>query len=335
MRPDNSVSEVLSKKTGVIGDCLPPRDRLLLRRTTKTAGQERAMTTDPVGDLLTLLDIERLEHDLFRGQSPDEEESQRVFGGQVIAQSLVAAYRTVPPDRLCHSLHCYFIRPGDPSVPIIYQVDHARDGGSFTTRRVVAIQHGKQIFNLAASFHVVEEGWHHQHAMPDVPSPEGLDDRVEWRRQFAEKLPERHRGHFLRPRPVEMREIDPLDPLKPAKSSDVHHLWFRVARPIDEAPWLHHCLLAYASDMALLGTGNRPHGISWMTGELMSASLDHAMWFHAPLKFDEWHLYTMDSPYAGGARSFNRGSVYDASGQLVASVAQEGLMRKAVRKPKG
>ncbi|HAY05138.1 MAG TPA: acyl-CoA thioesterase II [Hyphomonas sp.] len=293
------------------------------------------MTTDPVGDLLTLLDIERLEHDLFRGQSPDEEESQRVFGGQVIAQSLVAAYRTVPPDRLCHSLHCYFIRPGDPSVPIIYQVDHARDGGSFTTRRVVAIQHGKQIFNLAASFHVVEEGWHHQHAMPDVPSPEGLDDRVEWRRQFAEKLPERHRGHFLRPRPVEMREIDPLDPLKPAKSSDVHHLWFRVARPIDEAPWLHHCLLAYASDMALLGTGNRPHGISWMTGELMSASLDHAMWFHAPLKFDEWHLYTMDSPYAGGARSFNRGSVYDASGQLVASVAQEGLMRKAVRKPKG
>lgn len=293
------------------------------------------MAIDPVGDLLTLLDIERLELDLFRGQSPDEEESQRVFGGQVIAQALVAAYRTVPDDRTCHSLHAYFIRPGDPKVPIIYQVDHSRDGGSFTTRRVVAIQHGKQIFNLAASFHVAEDGWHHQHTMPDVTGPETLGDRVEWRKQFAEKLPERHRGHFLRPRPIEMREIEPLDPLKPAKASDVHHLWFRVARPIDEAPWLHHCLLAYASDMALLGTGNRPHGISWMTGELMSASLDHAMWFHAPLKFDEWHLYTMDSPYAGGARSFNRGSVFDSNGRLVASVAQEGLMRKVVRKPKG
>ncbi|WP_353257526.1 acyl-CoA thioesterase II [Hyphomonas sp.] len=292
------------------------------------------MPLDPVGDLLTLLDIERLELDLFRGQSPDEEESQRVFGGQVIAQALVAAYRTVTDDRTCHSLHAYFIRPGDPKVPIIYQVDRSRDGGSFTTRRVVAIQHGQQIFNLAASFHVPEQAWNHQHAMPDVPGPDTLDDRTEWRRQFAEKLPPRHRGHFLRPRPVEMREVEPLDPLKPAKASDVQHLWFRVARPIDEAPWLHHCLLAYASDMALLGTGNRPHGVSWMTGELMSASLDHAMWFHAPLKFDDWHLYTMDSPYAGGARSFNRGSVYDSHGHLVASVAQEGLMRKAVRKPK-
>ena len=292
------------------------------------------MAKDPVGDLLTLLDLERLELDLFRGQSPDEEESQRVFGGQVIAQSLVAAYRTVPEDRLCHSLHCYFIRPGDPNVPIIYQVDHSRDGGSFTTRRVVAIQHGKQIFNFAASFHVNEDSWHHQHEMPEVPSPETLGDRIEWRRKFAEQVPERHRGHFLRDRPVEMREIDPLDPMKPEKASDQQNLWFRVARPIDEAPWLHHCLMAYASDMALLGTGNRPHGISWMTGELMSASLDHAMWFHGPTKFDEWHLYSMDSPYAGGARSFNRGSIYDATGRLVASVAQEGLMRRVERKPR-
>ena len=292
------------------------------------------MAKDPVGDLLTLLDIERLEHDLFRGQSPDEEESQRVFGGQVIAQSLVAAYRTVPDDRLCHSLHAYFIRPGDPSVPIIYQVDHSRDGGSFTTRRVVAIQHGKQIFNLAASFQVQEESWHHQHDMPQVQPPESLSDRIEWRRKFAENVPERHRGHFLRERPIEMREIDPLDPLNPAKASDVHALWFRVARPIDEAPWIHHCLMAYASDMALLGTGSRPHGVSWMNRELMSASLDHAMWFHAPTKFDEWHLYSMDSPYAGGARSFNRGSIYDASGRLVASVAQEGLMRRVTPKPR-
>lgn len=293
------------------------------------------MTKDPVGDLLNLLDIERLEHDLFRGQSPDEEESQRVFGGQVIAQSLVAAYRTVPEDRPCHSLHCYFIRPGDPLVPIIYQVDHARDGGSFTTRRVVAIQHGKQIFNLAASFHVQEDSWHHQHEMPEVAGPEALEDRTEWRRQFAANLPERHQGHFLRPRPIEMREVDPLDPLNPERMGDAHSLWFRVAREIEEAPWIHHCLMAYASDMALLGTANRPHGISWMTGELMSASLDHAMWFHAPTRFDTWHLYAMDSPYAGGARSFNRGSIYDSGGRLVASVAQEGLMRRALPRPAG
>ncbi len=287
--------------------------------------------TDPVGDLLALLDLERLELDLFRGQSPDEEESQRVFGGQVIAQALVAAYRTVE-GRKCHSLHAYFIRPGDPKVPIIYQVDHSRDGGSFTTRRVVAIQHGKQIFNMAASFHVDEDGFHHQHDMPVVASPDDIGDRLEWRRRFAGRLPERHRGHFLRPRPVEIREIDPLDPLKPEKTTDNHHLWFRVAREIDEAPWLHHCLMAYASDMALLGTGNRPHGVSWMTGDVMSASLDHAMWFHAPIRFDDWHLYAMDSPYAGGGRSFNRGKIFNRSGELVASVAQEGLMRPVKRR---
>ncbi len=287
--------------------------------------------TDPVTNLLALLDLERLELDLFRGQSPDEEESQRVFGGQVIAQALVAAYRTVEA-RNCHSLHAYFIRPGDPKVPIIYQVDHSRDGGSFTTRRVVAIQHGKQIFNMAASFHIDEEGFHHQHEMPEVVSPDDIGDRLEWRRQFAGRLPEKHRGHFLRPRPVEIREIDPLDPLKPDKADDAHHLWFRVAREIDEAPWLHHCLMAYASDMALLGTGNRPHGVSWMTGDVMSASLDHAMWFHAPIRFDDWHLYAMDSPYAGGGRSFNRGKIFNRSGELVASVAQEGLMRPVKRR---
>ncbi len=292
---------------------------------------ESQLMTDPVSNLLALLDLERLELDLFRGQSPDEEESQRVFGGQVIAQALVAAYRTVEA-RKCHSLHAYFIRPGDPKVPIIYQVDHSRDGGSFTTRRVVAVQHGKQIFNMAASFHVDEAGFHHQHEMPEVTSPEAIGDRLEWRRKFADRLPEKHRGHFLRARPVEIREIDPLDPLKPEKAVDIHHLWFRVAREIDEAPWLHHCLMAYASDMALLGTGNRPHGVSWMTGDVMSASLDHAMWFHAPIRFDGWHLYAMDSPYAGGGRSFNRGKIYNQSGELVASVAQEGLMRPVKRR---
>ncbi|MEO1101522.1 MAG: acyl-CoA thioesterase II [Pseudomonadota bacterium] len=282
--------------------------------------------TDPVADLLTLLDIERLEVDLFRGQSPEGETNQRVFGGQVIAQSLVAAYRTVE-DRLCHSLHAYFIRPGDPSVPIIYEVDRSRDGGSFTTRRVIAVQHGKQIFNMAASFHVEEEGWTHQHDMPEAPAPLDVPTRADYRAQIAEKIPEAYRKDFLRPRPVEMREVDPIDFVDPKPLPDIQQLWFRVAREIDEAPWLHHCLLAYASDMALLGTGNRPHGLSWMGGKVMSASLDHAMWFHGPISFDKWHLYHMDSPYAGGARSFNRGSIYTESGQLVASVAQEGLMR--------
>ena len=284
--------------------------------------------SDPVSNLLRLMDLERLEVDLFRGQSPENETNQRVFGGQVIAQSLVAAYRTVDTKtRTLHSMHAYFIRPGDPSIPIIYEVDRSRDGGSFTTRRVVAIQHGKQIFNLAASFHKQEEGWRHQHDMPSVPGPEELENRIEHRQRIVDRIPERFRKDWLRARAVEIREVDPLDPVTPEKTNDVQHLWFRVARPIDEQPWLHHCLMAYASDMALLGTGNRRHGVSWMSGELMSASLDHAMWFHAPIKFDDWHLYTMDSPYAGGARSFNRGSVFTRDGQLVASVAQEGLMR--------
>ncbi len=291
--------------------------------------------TNTVADLLKLMDLERLEVDLFRGQSPKDETSQRVFGGQVIAQSLVAAYRTVDTQtRTCHSLHAYFMRPGDPSIPIIYEVDRSRDGGSFTTRRVVAIQHGKQIFNMAASFHKTEEGWHHQHQMPELPGPEVLDDRIAWRQKFAQRLPEHRRKHFLRPQPIEVREIEPLDPLKPQVSEDSQALWFRVAQVIEEQPWLHHCLMAYASDMALLGTGNRPHGVSWMTGNLMSASLDHAMWFHAPINFSDWHLYTMDSPYAGGARSFNRGSVFTREGRLVASVAQEGLMRPVKQRPK-
>jgi len=282
--------------------------------------------SDPVGELLDLLDLERLEVDLFRGESPDELTSQRVFGGQVIAQALVAAYRTVE-DRPCHSLHAYFIRPGDPKIPIIYEVDRARDGGSFTTRRVIAIQHGRQIFNMACSFHVDEEGWNHQHDMPDVVGPDDLMSEGPVREKIAQHVPDKFRAEFLRPRAVEIREIDPMHLLRPEPKPDVSHLWFKVAREIDEAPWLHHCLLAYASDMRLLGTGQRPHGLSWMVGNVMNASLDHSMWFHAPVRFDDWLLYAMDSPYAGGARSFNRGSIFTRDGKLVASVAQEGLMR--------
>lgn len=284
---------------------------------------------DPVGDLLALLDIERLELDLFRGQSPDERASQRVFGGQVIAQSLVAAYRTVPDDRTCHSLHAYFIRPGDPTVPIIYQVDHSRDGGSFTTRRVVAIQHGKQIFNMAASFQTDEDSWEHQHKMPDVQGPDGLPELRERRMQILDKVPESIREDFTRERDIEIRDVDPLDLIHPEIADDRHNLWFRVSRPIDVPPALHHCLLAYASDMSLLSSSYRPHGITWLNHkELMSASLDHAMWLHAPIKFDEWHLYSMDSPFAGKGRGLNRGMIYNMAGDLVASVAQEGLVRR-------
>jgi acyl-CoA thioesterase-2 len=217
-------------------------------------------------------------------------------------------------------------------VPIIYQVDRSRDGGSFTTRRVVAIQHGKQIFNMAASFHVPESSWEHQHAMPDVAGPDGLEELRDRRIRNAEKIPERFREEWLRPRAIEMRDVDPLDMFHPEPASDKHHVWMRVARPFDDTPALQHCLLAYASDMSLLGSSYRPHGLSWMHGNVMSASLDHIIWFHAPLKFSDWHLYSMDSPYAGGARCFNRGSIYDQTGKLVASVAQEGLLRRVEKK---
>lgn len=289
--------------------------------------------TDPVADLLHLLDLERLEHDLFRGISPDNQVTTRVFGGQVIAQSLSAAYQTVDfENRTCHSLHAYFIRPGDPKIPIIYEVDHSRDGGSFTTRRVVAIQHGKQIFNFAASFHKAESSWEHQHDAPDVPKPDELEDREARRERLKDEIPEQFHKEMLRPRAVEFREIDPVHPFSPKPASDQNQTWFRLRRSVDIAPWMHHCVLAYASDMYLLGSGNRPHGINWFSPDLMSASLDHALWFHAPIQFDQWHLYSMDSPRAGGGRSFNRGLIYSEDGRLVASVAQEGLARR--RRPK-
>ncbi|MHA6261872.1 acyl-CoA thioesterase [Arenibacterium sp. CAU 1754] len=281
---------------------------------------------DPAEELLDLLNIEQLEVDLFRGIGSGGETSMRIFGGHVIAQALAAAYHTVP-DRLCHSLHAYFIRPGDPSIPVIYDVDRARDGGSFTTRRVVAIQHGKQILNLSASFHVQEEGWHHQHDMPKVVGPEGLLNRSELRQTVADQVSEKIRGDFLRERPIEIREIEPQDFFNPVPVDDVNHMWMRMEAAKGQGPRMQHCLLAYASDMNLLGSSLRPHGLTWFKGGVMSASLDHAMWFHAPIQFENWHLYTMDSPFTGGARGFNRGAIYTQDGTLVASVAQEGLVR--------
>ncbi len=277
-------------------------------------------------ELLNLLDIERLEMDLFRGLGAGGETNRRIYGGQVIAQALAAAYGTVP-ERSCHSLHAYFIRPGDPSIPVIYQVDRARDGGSFTTRRVVAIQRGQQILNMSASFHVVEDGWDYQHVMPDVPDPDSLMSREALRRENVGRIPEEHRAEFLRPRPIDYREVAPRDMFDPEPADDVNHMWFRMQGAAGTSAEMQHCLLAYASDMNLLGSSLRPHGLTWFRPRQMTASLDHAMWFHAPIRFQDWHLYSMDAPFTGGARGFNRGSVFTRDGVLVASVAQEGLMR--------
>lgn len=278
-------------------------------------------------ELLNILQLEQLEVDLFRGIGSGGETTMRIFGGQVIAQALMAAYGTVP-DRLCHSLHAYFIRPGDPKIPVIYDVDRARDGGSFTTRRVVAIQHGRQILNLSASFHEDEDGWDHQHPMPDLPGPEGLISRAEIIAANKERVPEDRRADFTRPRPIELREVEPQNLFDPSPLKDENALWFRMEAARGQDIRMQQCLLAYASDMNLLGSSLRPHGLSWFKGNVVTASLDHAMWFHAPIAFENWHLYTMDSPFSGKGRGFNRGSIYTQDGQLVASVAQEGLVRK-------
>ncbi|MBF9049438.1 acyl-CoA thioesterase II [Roseobacter sp. HKCCD9010] len=283
--------------------------------------------TDPVATLLDLLDIEPLELNLYRGKGSGGETSKRIFGGQVVGQALSAAYHTVE-GRSCHSLHAYFMRPGDPSRPVIYEVDRARDGGSFTTRRVIAIQNGKQILNMAASFHVDEPGLHHQHDMPTATDPETLPTRAEAKAKMAARAPEARRADILRPSPIELRPTDDYDPLTPNPSPDGHSVWFRLTRPVPDAPaWMQHCLLTYASDLHLMGTGLRPHGKSIFTGEMMIASLDHAIWFHAPVDFGNWHLYVMDSPWTGAGRGVNRGLIYAADGTLVASTAQEGLMR--------
>jgi acyl-CoA thioesterase II len=279
-----------------------------------------------VAKLVDLLDLEQIEVNLFRGGVSDEG-WRRVFGGQVIAQALVAAERTVEAGRAAHSLHAYFMRPGDPAIPIVYQVERDRDGSSFSTRRVVAVQHGRPIFNMAASFQIDEPGLEHQFAMPDVPGPSNLLSDRELREQDAHRIPEKFREHALRPRPIELRPINPRDPFKPEKREPLQNVWFRVGARIGDDPALHRCMLAYASDMTLLDSCTLPHAISWWDPRLQTASLDHALWFHAPFRADEWLLYVQDSPRASGARGFNRGSIYTEAGVLVASVAQEGLIR--------
>ncbi|WBX84479.1 acyl-CoA thioesterase II [Sphingosinicella microcystinivorans] len=280
-----------------------------------------------VRDLIAALDLERIEENLFRGRNT-EEGFQRLFGGQVIGQALVAASRTVAEDRAPHSLHAYFMREGDIDVPVVYQVERDRDGKSFSTRRVIAIQHGRPIFNLAASFQVPEEGLEHQFEMPAVPDPETLMSDDEWRRQFLDEVPEQHVERFLLERPIDFRRVDPSIPGRSGPRPPHQNIWFRAVVPVPDDPALHRCMLAYASDMTLLSTCQLPHNIAWWDRSMQVASLDHALWFHAPFRVDDWLLYVEDSPRASSARGLNRGLIYRRDGVLVASVAQEGLMRK-------
>ena len=279
---------------------------------------------EEIENLVETLALEPIEVNLFRGASV-EGGGPRVFGGHVIAQALLAAYETVE-ERVCHSIHCYFIRPGDPKVPILYEVDRARDGSSFTTRRVTAIQHGEQIFNLAGSFQVAESGMEHQTPLPEVPGPEGLADMFEQFKAMIEKMPESARRMMGRPRPIEQRPVDPRKMNQ--KVPPVSNNWIRARAEIGPDQHLHQAILAYASDMGLLETSMRPHGVHWQTPGLQSASLDHAIWFHRPINFNDWHLYSQDSPSTSGARGFVRGQIFSQSGNLVASVAQEGLLRQ-------
>jgi acyl-CoA thioesterase-2 len=280
--------------------------------------------------LLRFLTPEKLEVNIFRAHSYDIG-SGRVFGGFVLGQALYACTRTVETDWLAHSLHAYFILPGKAGTPIVYDVDRTRDGRSFTTRHVVAIQNGQKIFSMSVSFHKHEDGLSHQAEMPDVPPPEALENHVEFLESLAQNT-DAEAARYLRsmasrPWPVEFRPVDPMNPLSPQPGPPVRYMWIRFKSRLPDIPLVHQCILAGVSDYGFLGTSLLPHGVSFWHGIRMAASLDHAMWFHRPFRVDEWLLYAMDSPTAFGARSFNRGMLFTRSGTLVASVTQEGLIR--------
>ncbi|CAN7333732.1 acyl-CoA thioesterase II [Rhizobium sp. LjRoot30] len=281
----------------------------------------------PMEQLLDLLDLEKIEENLYRGQSP-QTDWQRVFGGQVIAQALMAAQRCVDPDRFVHSLHAYFMRPGDPSVPILYQVERIRDGAGFTTRRTVAIQHGKPIFAMSASFQLEEPGFDHQVEIPAVPQPEELMDEERIKSEFLAHASEPIRRYWARRRAIEFRPTAFTHYVSSEKLPPRQDVWVRTTGPVPADRKLQAAVLAYLSDMTLLDTSLYAHGTSIFDQTLQVASLDHAMWFHRPFPLDDWLLYTQDSPSASGARGMTRGSLFSRSGLLVASVAQEGLIRK-------
>ncbi len=283
--------------------------------------------TAAMQELLAILDLEQIEHNLYRGRSP-RENWQRVFGGQTIAQALVAAQRTVEPERHVHSLHGYFMRPGDTAIPIVYQVDRLRDGGSFTTRRVTATQHGQAIFSLEASFQRDERGLEHQMPIPlDVPAPETLRSQSEILRDYGEAVPLGIRLYWERERPVEMRPVILEHYTSREKLAPVQHIWIRTTGAIPDDRATRAAVLAYLSDMTLLDTSTFAHGRAVFDRDIQAASLDHAMWFHRDHALDEWLLYTQDSPSSSGSRGFTRGALYGQDGTLIASVAQEGLIR--------
>lgn len=280
-----------------------------------------------IQDLIHLLELEPLERNIYRGLNRDIG-SGRIFGGQVLAQALVAAHKTVDEDdRSVHSLHGYFILAGDLDVPVVYFVDRLRDGRSYTTRRVTAIQHGNAIFNMAASFHRQEEGLSHQVEMPDVPGPEGLDSELAIIREQRDQLPEHLRDLLTQDRPLDFRPVERWDPFDPSPGEPVRHTWVRTVGRLDDDPVHHQAVLAYASDYGILGTALVPHGKTVRDADVMAASLDHAIWFHRPFRIDDWLLYVKDSPVSGGGRGFSRGTYFSRSGELVASVAQEGVLR--------
>jgi acyl-CoA thioesterase II len=278
-------------------------------------------------DLLSLLELEPIEENLFRGRSQDLGYRQ-LFGGQVLGQALSAASKTVEASRRVHSLHGYFLRPGDAALPVVYTVDRVRDGGSFSTRRVVAIQKGQPIFTGMASFHADEPGASHQSPMPQVTGPEGLPSDIELLSRHADRLPQRVREKFLGEKPIEMRPVTYVDPFAPHPAEPIRHIWFKANGELPDDPQVHRYLLTYASDFNLLGTAMYPHGLSVLQPDLQIASLDHALWFHGDLRMSEWLLYTMESPWSGNARGLANGRIFTRDGRLVASVAQEGLIRQ-------
>lgn len=275
--------------------------------------------------LLKLLDLEQVDENLFRGITVNTG-TKNVFGGQVLGQALEAASRTVD-GRLAHSLHAYFLRAGDINSPIDYEVDCIRDGRSFATRRINAMQDGKAIFTMAASFKPEEEGLSHQNTMPDVKEPEAYWSQDEMRKKFINMVPEKYREAMMLPIPIEIRPIDPVNPFMPEKKEPIHRAWFKADGQLGDSPHIHRSVLAYASDFGLLGTAMLPHGLSYYSKQLQLASLDHAMWFHRPFRADEWLLYDVQSPSASDARGLNIANIYNQEGVLVASTAQEGLMR--------
>ena len=278
-------------------------------------------------DLVTLLDVERIDTDLYRGHRKPGGKG-RVFGGQVIGQALQAAQRSVE-GKDAHSMHAYFMRAGDENLPIVFRIVRDFEGRSFATRRVIALQNGQPILNMAASFQVAEGGFHHQDAMPaDIPPPEDLQSESALRREQAHEIPEQFRSMFLRrTSPIDIRPLYPRSWFTPQRRDPVNYSWFRCVATLPDDPALHRAVVAYASDMALMATSMMPHGVNWMTPGMQSASLDHALWLHEPVRADEWMLYATDSPWAGHGRGMNRGSIYARDGRLIASVAQEGLIR--------